>query len=279
VNFPSFPTTGAASPALRSFLDEDGEGVWTGFGASYALAAAVVGTLQRLGFGALLRRPRAAGSGKSVALVSRACRVGGETFGLVIGGTEACNRVSGPCLAILDGDIGNEWFPSKFHARALGAVAAQFGVSSLPLLPLQDLDCISARPLLVVTDDCADEAQLLTTSAWQKFRDLRIHAVPLEDFPHGPHSHVVSGAAVVLIRTSDSVAVDSVVAWLTERNVPMSVADLRVPEWLRPLAIQAWALKIIEAHAVARGIDLASPQLSLADDGLRDTIAVFGQGL
>lgn len=255
---------------FRNFLASNRTTVWTGYGASYALAATISMTLHRMGFDAKVCRPSELPPGNNTVLVSQSCNAAGNAFGFSIAGTSAVEKVKWPCLLVNDSDIGQEWFPIKFQARVLTEVSRML---QLPYTPVR-VPGNPAKPLYLILDDCADLLQLLVISACHKCSDLRLAAVPIDDFAHGAHVSTLRSGAVCVLASRLTHRHNSIASWLREHHRPVHIVELNSESpasW--PLLLHATVLNVVAAHAGARGVNLSQRRISPADDTLRDILS------
>ena len=271
MKMPSVLSESLIHNALRAFLAKHSETIWTGYGASYAMAATIALAAQRLGYNARAKHPSEIIGGQNVAVVSRSYDFPGRVFGFVIAGCAAESRIKSGALLVKDDDIGGEWFPAVFQKRALTAIGKALDIQHTEV----HAGDMSQKSTWFVCDDCADQIQLLAATAHHKLPALQFFAVSVDDFAHGPHARILREGGVCLVKTKPSGKIDSIAEWLRERHCPVNVIDMPFPSTVLPLAIHSAALSAITVHAKMRGVDLSQIRVNPADDELRHA---FGKG-
>ena len=262
--------------AFREFLANNRKTIWTGYGASYALAATISTTLQRMGLDIELRRPREIVHGYNAVLVSQSGTAELTNFGFVLAGSSAIQNATTPSLLVNDSDFAQEWFPITFQARAVTTVSEILQLT----YPNIQIGEPSQESICLILDDCADLLQLLISSASHKCPDLRLLTVPIDDFAHGAHVGTLHDGEAYIVTTKLTRQHILIAEWLRERDRPVQIFEPHVEfpaSW--PLLLHTMVLKVIAAHAKARGIDLSRRRIAAVDDGLRAALAFSDGGL
>lgn len=256
--------------AFREFLANNRNTTWTGYGASYALAATISTTLRRTGLDIKLRRPREIVHGYNTVLVSQSGNAELTNFGFLLAGTSAIRNETTPSLLVNDSDLAQEWFPITFQARALTAVGEILQLA-YPNIQIEE-SCEDS--ICLILDDCADVLQLLVTSACHKCPDLRLLAVPIDDFAHGAHASTLHSGEVYIVTNKLTRKHNLIAEWLHARGRPVRIFEPAIESpasW--PLFLHATVLNVIAAHAGARGLDLSRRPITPDNDGLRAILA------
>ena len=257
--------------ALGKFLAHNGETIWTGYGASYAMAATIAATVQRIARKSRVLRPNEIVERQHTAVVSQSCITSGDLPGFVVTGRNAAHKAGERSLLVDDTDIGQEWFPATFQNRALTAVGEALGIKHTNCYSCG----VSAEPVCLVFDDCIDQIQWLFSAAQNKLHSLRMSAVSVDDFAHGAHALALREGEVVLVRTSPKAGekIDLIAKWLRQRCRPVEILDINAASEELPLTLHAVALDAIVSHAKARGINIVQSCIKPEDDELRHSLA------
>lgn len=255
---------------IREFLANNWNPTWTGYGASYGLAATISRTLRRMDLDIKLRRPRELVHRYNTIVVSQSGDVELTNFDFLMAGTSAIRNETTPSLLVNDSDLAQEWFPITFQARALTAVSEILQLA-YPKIQIEE-SC--EDPICLILDDCADVLQLLVTPACHKYPDLRLLAVPIDDFAHAAHVSALHSGEVHIVTNKLTRKHDLIAEWLHERGRPVRIFEppMESPaSW--PLFLHATVLHVIAAHAGARGVDLSRRPISAGSDRLRAILA------
>ena len=260
--------TSVCTNPLREFLANRSETIWTGYGASYAMASAIACTLRLLGYNARELRPSKAPRGQNTAFVSQSGN-GISDVGFVIAGCSTKNLWNQPSLLVDDTDIGVAWFPVIFQKRTL------FKISELLGIEHKDISArsICSAPVLLVLDDYTDQIQLLINAAKHKLCSIQLCAVSIDDFAHGPHVCALGESEVCIVKTREDSKPFLIKKWLNDHHRPVDILDINPAPEATPLTLYTVALNAITAHAQARNINLAQSRIAPEDDKLRKIVS------
>jgi hypothetical protein len=254
--------------------------LWTGHGASFALARAFAESIELLGGRAHALAPEDChGRHERVCLVSQSARDPGlDVWLLVTAATGAPSWTAAPRFVIpLERAESSEWMPLSFQRRALEAFRGAFALSPWDRAFTPDADTRSH--VLLTRRHVAPLRALFEAARW-KLDDPGLEAVSFDELGHGLHArlwrHPDRYRLRLLVPPGARAAVlTSVERWCAEFGVAWEEASLRsgADDAALPLELFDHGLAALQAACTARDIDWRLSPLPASADWLRETTA------
>lgn len=239
--------------------------LFTGHGASFAVAKAAAATLLQLGRFATAAPPDAPHPRMVQVHISRSASLP-ERLPPDLLVTESGSRPI-PWLARMEvpaaGDPG-AWVPLQWVVSAACSLREHLGLD--PWRPeLRRLPPLPRDGVVVLTDHASDAVQSLLGSVAAKVPELRLGATDCGELGHGPHAQLVARGGT-LLRLGGALP-EEVAGWLQAHAPAVRVLELPGPS--DPLAMVAATAHLLQTLADATGLDLTTPRVAAEADMLR----------
>lgn len=239
--------------------------LFTGHGASLAVARAAAATLMQLGRTAVAALPSAPCPPIKRVHVSRSASLpDGQLPDLLV--TEAGSRPT-PWTPRVDTSVAGDprdWVPLAWVEAAALALRTHIGLADWqPRTPA--IPPMSRHGVVLMSDSASDALQTLLISVAAKVPELRLEAAASSELGHGLHGRLVANGGT-LIRVGGAMP-SAVTNWLDAYAPSVRVVELQGPA--DPLAALAASARFLGALATSAGIDLVSPRLPPIADRLR----------
>ncbi len=263
-----------AAEQLRKACEDGGPILWTGRGASFALAQGFAACCRRLGAAAFaVPASEVADVDLPIVLVSRSASPSPyEPFLVVSEDGSPLDWTSAPCLAVPNPDgESRPWLPLAFGASLARTVAAALGIELHPL-PLPDVPH-DGKTHVIVAERCARPIVSLLEASETKIGPVPFLAVDREEVGHGLHSRFWSDPHRFVLHC---VGDESSAAWGRLRKWCRG-AGVSI-EWLHaehvaspgaPLDLLLLASGLLERWCRLAGISAREPRLPASVDTLR----------
>ena len=249
--------------------------IWTGHGASFALAQIFAAALEDLGC-ASRALPISQCGGAEVCLVSQTARDPGLTVSLLVTQPErSSNWTSAPRLEVPHSGQ-PEWLPLSFMREALRA----FGLA-LRVPPWSGLRAPQGEPRseILVVERHVEPLRSLADAARHKLEGLPLEVVSCDELGHGLHARLwrrPEAYRVRLLRQTEGVPgwTEPVRKWCEQ--VGTSLVEMKLGTsaeertGAQPLEAFDHGLALIEALCMAHGINWQESQVPAEADWLRD---------
>lgn len=249
--------------------------LWTGQGASYALAQAFAESVEELGCPSDAI-PVYRARGKEACVISQAGRdLGVRPLLLVTGAERGPLSSAAPRLLVCSSHGAlPEWLPLSFLRSALSAARA---VLKLPPWPRPRPPAVDQGSELIVVAPKAGPLCTLVEAARRKLEDLALEAVSFDELGHGLHARLYrrpeAYRVVLLSSGDDELGLQSAARrWCADVGVAVEVLPMTAAagSGARPLEMLDHGLTILETLCDARRIDWRTVRIPTAADWLRD---------
>ncbi|MBN1203453.1 MAG: hypothetical protein JXB05_00830 [Myxococcaceae bacterium] len=249
--------------------------IWTGHGASFALAQVFAAVLEEQGC-PTLSLPLSQCGGAEVCLVSQSARDPGIPVALLI--TEAGRKPDWTSVPRLEvphlGQL--EWLPLSFMREALRVFGLALGV---PARPVSWVPQREPRSEILVVEQYVEPLRALVGAARHKLEGFPLEVASCDELGHGLHARLWRRPGAYRVRLlclpgAEQGRMDAVRKWCEQAGtslVEMRLATSTEEEaGTRPLEVFEQSLALIAELCVAHGIDWRERQVPAEADWLRD---------
>jgi hypothetical protein len=249
--------------------------IWTGHGASFALAQVFAAALEELGC-ASRALPVSQCGGAEVCLVSQTARDPALTVALLVTQRERKSIwTSAPRLEVPH--LGqSEWLPLSFMREALRAFGLALGVPPWPSLTVPHCE---PRSEILVVERYVEPLRSLVGAARHKLEGLPLEVVSSDELGHGLHARLwrrPEAHRVRLLRQTEGEQrwIEPVRKWCEQVGTALVEMKLGTSAEKRtgaqPLEVFEHGLALVEALCLAHGINWQESQVPAEADWLRD---------
>ena len=249
--------------------------LWTGHGASFALAQTFAEVTEELGCPSRAL-PVARCQGAVACVVSQSARDPGLQAELLFTGSEGrLSWTSAPRLLVpgCSGDS-QPWWPLPFMRGALESLRSGLG---LPAWPRPSLPVFEPGRNTVIVTRLAGPLRALAEAARCKLEELSLEAVACDELGHGLHARLwqrpEAHRLLLLSVEGDAPSTWSAIRrWCAEAGVPTTEFRLSSApgSGVLPLQVMDHGLAIIEALCLSGRIDWRMNRIPASADWLRD---------
>lgn len=275
VEEPRFQGRGDGAAWLAEALRSGRQLLWTGHGASFALALALAEVLEERGASSQAL-PASRVRGRETCVVSQSARdLGVRTVLLVTESERVPSWTSAPRLEV-PGGKGEppEWLPLSFLRRALETARAALALPpwSRPAPPV-----LAPGSEVIVLARQAGPLRALVDAARGKLEELPLHGLAYDELGHGLHARLWRQPAayqVLLLRGGGDEAGqwEAILRWCAEAGVATQELLLgsSASAGTGPLEVLDQGLVLIETLCAVRRIDWRTSRLPEGSDWLRN---------